>query len=219
MLNALRTRLLDRLKFLKIPELDVSGDSITEFESLYEQYVSSGNGELIPYDLPDPKYIFLNYLIENKNIVVHGSNNPNINIFEPRDQTLFNGKKVTAVFAASDSIWSMFFAVINRSQYEGSLRNACLTADTKKGVKRYYYFSLNKDYHGKRWTNGMIYLFDKDGFQQGGAKNEWISEKEVKPIAKIPVEPSDFIFKDSIKLHDEATSHVKNMMRDLTRKR
>ncbi|WP_218197316.1 hypothetical protein, partial [Pseudomonas sp. 2995-1] len=79
-------------------------------------------------------------IIENKDVLVYGSNNSEIDRFEPRDQLLANQKPVKAVFAASDAIWSLFFAVVNRKQIN-SLRNICLTVPTKKGIRRYYYFS------------------------------------------------------------------------------
>ncbi|MFD2042972.1 hypothetical protein ACFSTA_01470 [Ornithinibacillus salinisoli] len=217
--NRLRALLFNKLHFLQLPELDLPNEIIASFEQLYDQYVSPGNGNLIPYGSKVPKYMFLNYLIEEKNILVHGSNIPNIVTFEPKEQTLFNGIKVKAVFAASDGIWPMFFALINRSKYGGSLRNVCLTVKSNKGIKRYYYFSLNNDFDDELWDQGMLYLFHKEKFKQGGIKDEWICKEPVKPLAKITVNPSDFIFKDTISFHHESDPHMKKMIKDLVKRR
>ncbi|WP_096273502.1 hypothetical protein [Paucisalibacillus globulus] len=213
--NVARTYLLNRLNFLRLDELELTDEQKKLFDELYENYIINGVGDEFPYLLQEKKYKFLTYLIENKNVLVHGSNNPDIEAFEPRNSTLFTGEKVKAVFASSDATWSLFFAVINRNDYYGSLRNLCLTAQTSKGVKRYYYFSLNEDFRGEIWQGGMIYLFPKDRFKPGGAKNEWISEKEVYPLAKVRVSPEDFIFRDFILRHREDTSHIKNLVRHL----
>ncbi|WP_052345892.1 hypothetical protein [Paucisalibacillus sp. EB02] len=213
--NVVRTYLLNRLNFLRMDELELTDKHEKEFEDLYENYILNGVGDEFPYLLNEQKYKFLTYLIENKNILVHGSNNPDINVFEPRNSTLFTGEKVKAVFASSDATWSTFFAVINRNDYSGSLRNLCLTAQTDKGTKRYYYFSLNEEFTGELWQVGMIYLFPKDRFEPGGAKNEWISEKEVYPLAKLLVSPEEFIFRDFIERHREDSSHIRNLVKHL----
>lgn len=159
--------------------------------------------------------MFLNYVIENKEIVVHGSNHSSINIFKPRKSTLFNGKPINAVFASSDGVWSLFFAVQNREGYVGSIRNLCLSITTKKGIKRYYYFSINNKEEPNCWTNGTIYFFWKSDFRQGGIKNEWVSEKEIKPLAKLNVSPIDFPLLQKVMNHKETDSTMKTILKAL----
>ncbi|MFS0862831.1 hypothetical protein [Fredinandcohnia sp. 179-A 10B2 NHS] len=211
----LKTLLFDKFHFLKVPELSLPLNVVEEYNEIFYESIIHGKGGLVPYKSTYPKYMFLHYLIENKEILVHGTNNPAIDSFEPREQTLFNGKKVKAVFASTDAIWSMFFAVINRQEYNGSLRNICLTTKTKRGIRRYYYFSLNADFKGERWTNGYIYLMPKQPFKQGGIKDEWICEDNVKPLAKIAVSPEDFIFSKDVRSHKESDPHLKTMIRYL----
>ncbi|GMB09602.1 hypothetical protein EDD69_10642 [Thermolongibacillus altinsuensis] len=207
--------LFHTLHFLKVPELDLPAQATEEFERIYSHYISSGNGDFIPYTSNYPKYLFLHYLIENKDVLVHGSNNENIEIFEPREQLLFTGNPVKAVFAASDGIWSMFFAVINRREYVGSLRNACFTLQTKKGIKRFYYFSVNEEYKGKLWRDGCIYIMPKNFFKRGGIQDEWICENKVKPLAKLSVTPKDFPFLEKVKRHKETDSMFKTIVKAL----
>jgi hypothetical protein len=207
--------ILNALHFLKVPELDLPTQAIEEFERIYRTYIEKENGDLIEYTSSYPKYLFLNYMIENKDVLVHGSNNKNIEIFEPKKQSLFTGKPVKAVFAASDGIWSMFFAVINRSEYVGSLRNACFTLQTKKGIKRFYYFSVNEECKGELWNDGCIYIMPKNVFKQGGIKDEWICENKVKPLAKLSVTPKDFPFLEKVKRHKETDSMLKTIVKAL----
>ena len=212
MFKTVKLVLLNTLNFLKVPELNLPEDAILEFERMYENLLEKGN---VDYKSKYPKYLFFNYIIENKGVLVHGSNHPNIEVFEPREQTLYNGKPAKAVFAASDGIWSLFFATVERKNYQGSLRNMCMTIPTKKGIKRYYYFSLNKEYRGNLWCNGIMYILPKEKFKQGGIKDEWICEEEVKPLAKISVSPEDFPFLNQVKRHDESDSIIKTLFKVL----
>lgn len=210
-----KTHFYNKLHLLKIQELFLPDHALEEFEELYKRYIEEANGENIIYKSAYPKYMFLHYLIENKDVFVHGTNHSNITLFEPREQDLFNGKKVKAVFASTDGVWSIFFAVVNRKEYVGSLRNMCLTTRTKKGIRRYYYFSLNKDFLGQPYIDGTIYILPKDGFKKGGIRDEWVSERPVTPLAKLTVTPEDFIFNQNIKRHKETTPPIKSMIKAL----
>ncbi|RNA66867.1 hypothetical protein [Alteribacter keqinensis] len=212
-MNLIKTFALNKSRLLKAPELDLSSEAKSEFEAIYNDWITKGNGAFIPYESNYPVSLFLNYIIETKNILVHGSNNPSIDCFEPKDSTLFNGKPVKAVFAASDGNWSLFFAVVKKEGYSGSIRNLCLTAPTKKGVKRYYYFSVNRNVH---WTDGTIYFFPKEPFKQGGIRNEWISESPVEPLAKLAVKPEDFPFWGKVSRHSETESALKTILKAFT---
>lgn len=214
-MSRLKVFLLNRLHFLRMEELQLTDQTVKEFEELFERYIKNGEEGLIEYNSKTPKHHFLNYLIENKGVLVHGSNHSEITNFEPREQSLFTGKPVKAVFASSDGVWSTFFACIRREGYVGSLRNACLTSSTKKGIRRYYYFSVNKEHKGDLWTEGTIYILPKESFKQGGIKDEWICEEEVKPLAKLSVTPEDFPFKEQVSRHNEKDSVLKTMVRVL----
>ncbi|WP_217587579.1 hypothetical protein [Lentibacillus saliphilus] len=214
MLNSIKKFILDRTRLLKLEELKLSEHAIEEFDEMFLRNISSNNGSIFTYNSRYPLYMFLNYVIEKKGLVVHGSNNSSINRFEPRNSSLFNGKPIKAVFASSDGVWSLFFAVVNRKGYVGSIRNLCLSVTTNKGKKRYYYFSTNND-APNRWTDGTIYFFSKTLFKQGGIKDEWVCETELEPLAKLTVTPSDFPFRDKVRVHKEAESTVKTIIKSL----
>jgi hypothetical protein len=217
--SPLKKALLDITHLLKIKELDLPKQAITEFEELYTRYISIGAGSLFSYTSEYPLYMFLNYLIEEKGVLIHGSNNPNIREFEPRNSSLFNGTPIKAVFASSDGVWSIFFAVLNRDGYEGSIRNLCLTVTTKRGKKHYYYFSTNSSNALNRWVNGTIYIFPKSPFKQGGIGDEWVCEDRIKPLAKISVTPNDFPFIEKVSIHKDTDSITKTILKAIVAKK
>lgn len=203
------------LNFDRMNELMLTAQEEKAFDHFFHQHIEKAKGNFVPYKLPYPKHKFFQYMIEHKHVLIHGSNSSDIKRFVPRKQSLFNGKMEKAVFAASDGIWPIFFAVVNRERYKGSLRNMCLSVPTRKGVKRYYYFSLSNTIQEAPFTDGTIYILSRNGFQRGGIRDEWISEREVEPVAKISVVPEDFPFLDQIRSHDEADSIYKTLIQTL----
>ena len=214
MLNPIKKFILDRTRLLKIEEMRLSEETIAEFDEIFARLISSNHDSTFTYSSRYPLYMFLNYVIEKKDLLVHGSNHPSINLFEPKNSSLFNGKPIKAVFASSDGVWSLFFAVQNRRDYVGSIRNLCLSVNTTKGKKRYYYFSTNND-GSNRWTDGTIYFFPKSQFKQGGIKDEWVCETELEPLAKLSVTPSDFPFIEQVRIHRETESGIRTIMKSI----
>ncbi|WP_051314885.1 hypothetical protein [Alteribacter aurantiacus] len=211
----LKPFLLNRTQLLKIPELDLPQEAIESFDRFYTTLLTEGNAT---YSKEYPLYQFLNYLIEHKNILVHGSNHPSIHTFEPKESALFNNKPIKAVFASSDGVWSLFFAVLDKKTSH-SIRNLCLTSQTRKGIKRYYYFSINEHMNENRWTNGTIYFFPKNRFKQGGIENEWVCETEVEPLAKLEVKPEDFPFLDNVMRHSDKESVIATIVKGFVKKK
>ncbi len=83
---------------------------------------------------------------DHKEIVLHGSGRSDIREFVPRqssDATEFGNRR--AVYAASDGIWPIYFAVVDRDGPVTSLMNACVRVVGADGSrsKRYYFFSIN----------------------------------------------------------------------------
>ncbi|TMW70951.1 hypothetical protein [Alteribacter natronophilus] len=211
-ISTMKRSMLDRLHFLKIRELSLPYEAVEEFEGLYERFIATGSGHAFTYTGQYPVWQFLHYMIENKHIVVHGSNSSTIDEFIPRESTLFTGSPVKSVFAATDGIWSLFFAVRKKEGYEGSIRNLCLTVPGKKGIMRYYYFSVNEEM-GECWTDGTIYFLSRDSFRQGGIRDEWVSDKPVRPLAKMAVTPADFPFLNEVRRHRETDPAWKTILK------
>lgn len=204
--------------FHRRPPMDLKPETVEAFERLYTEYVENGEGEEIPYTLPVPKWQFLCYLCDNKGVLVHGSGNPGIEEFEPRksnDTQEFGNRR--AVYAASDAIWSMYFAILDREHYVTSLNNASFRVVEEDGTRsdRYYFFSINEDalpHHP--WVPGTIYILPRDTFEQQEPLpyrgvmieiDQWASEVPVRPLAKVHIEPGDFPFLAEVRGHDPKT--------------
>jgi hypothetical protein len=170
--------------------------------SVYNNLIEKTDSGLIEYDCPFPKSRFVAYLSQSLGFLIHGTNKKDIENFQPFKQTLYNGQIVEAVFATRDSIWPVFFVILNRSKINKSIRNACIYSN--KG--NFYFFSLSEAYRSvDPWTEGMLYFLPAKTFQsvkKGLLKfDEWVSYESVKPIYKLPVSKYDFIYLDRITYH------------------
>jgi hypothetical protein len=199
-----------RLLFYPVPKLMVSKEEEKLFDNLFENACSSPE-KIIKYNLPIPKYKFLHYILKNKSVVLHGSNNTFIHLFEPRDQTLFDGKRTKAVFASKDPIWSIFYAVFKRESLEGNFRNGCITVNNRQ---KYHFYSLTaQTFYNGPWMNGMIYLLPEKSFNHISKKiikfDEWTCNDSVLPIARIAVAPNDFYFLHKVACHNANESIAK----------
>jgi hypothetical protein len=198
------------------PDADWGAETVASFEQLYTQAVEHGSGAVIDYALAAPKWQFLCYLGDRKKIVLHGSGNPNIAEFEPRqsnDVNEFGNRR--AVYAASDGIWPMFFAIVDRDHGVTSLTNSCFRiVEPGQESGPYYFFSINGDAlpHAP-WRAGMIYVLPGDTFEQQRRVRirgveidlaQWASLVPVKPLARLAVRPDDFPFLSHIHPHDPA---------------
>lgn len=192
------------------PQVIFNEAEVREYQKLS---MNINNGELLTLDPHISKYRFLLYLSQHHNYLFHGSNHPAIDEFEPREQTLFNNKLTKAVFASSEPMWSIFYAVFDRSKLVGSFRNGCLVYKNRK----YHFYSLNQSTkNNDPWTEGVIYLLPRDSFVQPDHRklyfDEWISHDHVKPLGKIEVSASDFIFKNKVATHEASEGIIKSWL-------
>jgi hypothetical protein len=186
------------------------------FEHLYTTVIGPGTGETIPYTLAAPKWQFLAYLAEHWRLALHGSGQSDIALFEQRQSTDANAfGNQRAVYAATDGIWPMFFAIVDRDRYPLKLVNGCVQFGLGDGrlSERYYYFSVSRRPQAQTpWRDGVIYLLPGDSFvrqepmEAGGVVvhiAQSASFAPVKPLAKLLVRPSDFPFLAQIRAHDD----------------
>jgi len=185
-------------------------------EALYLALIEQGGGGLISYALPAPRWRFLCWLTDNKAVLLHGSGNGDIGRFEPRkadDVDEFGNRR--AVYAASDGIWPIFYAILDRERHPMSLINGCFRAAEKGGLTEpFYFFSVSRSALCHRpWRRGFVYLLPRETFKRqpplhtgDGAFHvqQWASLVPVAPLARIAVGPEDFPFLEQIRGHDDA---------------
>jgi hypothetical protein len=73
-----------------------------------------------------------------------------------------------------------------------------------------YRFTVHKDFvGGDIWRTGTLYLLSRADFEPipfypgGPASNEWAATSELKPLARLTIDPADFPFLNQVGSHDD----------------
>lgn len=160
------------------PAMPEDPATLAAFDRLYDDAVALGPERAVAYELPHPRWQFLCHIADTRAVVLHGSPNQGIARFEPRqpnDTTEFGNQR--AVYAASDGLWPMYFAILDRSIHPMSTINASFRLKEATGPSEpYYFFSITRGALEKRaFGKGMVYILPRDSFvrqpdeRQGGA--------------------------------------------------
>jgi len=197
------------------PNLNVDEGTQIAFDNLLNTALNMGGCPAIEFTLARPKWQFLCHVADHHDIALHGSGDPNITLFEPRqsnDLTEFGNQK--AVYAASDGLWAMFFAIVDRDRVT-SITNACVRLEEDSGVVHgpLYVFSVSQSALPKQpWRTGMVYLLPRNTFATQppmpfGSNRVHIAQLAstvpIQPLAKLMVTPTDFPFLTQIRGHDD----------------
>jgi hypothetical protein len=181
-----------------------SSNSILDLEAVFDD-----SGDVT-------RWTFLCGLAEHREIAFHGTGDPGIESFEPRKPIDFApfGDQM-AVFATSDPIWAMFYAVVDRDRYPITLANGCITlldSESRPGPP-HYFFSISSGAREKQpWRTGYVYLLPAESFVeqpsgpyagQVARVPQLASPVAVTPYARIQVGPDDFPFLADIRGHDD----------------
>jgi hypothetical protein len=208
--------------WLRRPELRPDRETVTAFDRLLAQALERGSERPIDYTLEMPRWQFLCHAVERANLVLHGSGDPDIRLFEPRqpaDSLEFSSRR--AVFGAVDGLWPMYYAILDRERHPMMLSNACVRLGSGTGALSdpYYFFSITDTALQRRpWRAGMVYLLPADSFEAQpplavGDEQVHIAQAAspvpVKPLAKLAVGPEDFPFLGQIRGHDDEQLHAR----------
>jgi len=203
---------------LRRPAQTADAEAVAAFDALYDQAIAAGPGEPIAYTLPWPRWQFIAHVADRRGVIVHGSQNATIEVFEPRkadDAHPFGDR--SAVFGSSDGLWSMYYAILDRAKFPMLLVNAAFRLEEEDGTlgEPHYYFSISSGALQHRpYAPGMIYFLPADGFeamppQIAGTTRIHIAQhaslSPVRPLARIAVAPEDFPFLDQMRGHDDET--------------
>jgi hypothetical protein len=201
--------------WLTRPSVNFDEKTQNAFDELWDSTLRIGGCPTIPFTLPYSKWQFLCYLADHHNIALHGSGDPNISPFEPRqshDLNDFGNQK--AVYAASDGLWAMFFAIVDRDRVT-SITNACIRLEEDSGIVHgpLYVFSVSQlALPNQPWRTGTVYLLPRSSFitqppMAFGAYQvhfaQLASFVPVQPLAKLTITPEDFPFLSQIRGHDD----------------
>lgn len=131
-------RQLLKYLFISAPESDPGQGSKEIFKGIYLSMFGQNYPRAI--DLPDniSAADFLYFSVDKQEFLFHGSNQSNMDMLTPIIQENYRGDEIRAVFASSDAIWAMFFAIIDRERYQGSLRNGSFLLSGPGGMSERY---------------------------------------------------------------------------------
>lgn len=197
---------------LEKPALTLSAEGENVFRRMWEDRGLS----LRP--APLPLWSFLDWLTA-RGFLLHGSQAPDITTFElrtPHDLTGDEFSSRTGVFASSDALWALMYAL--RGPSVRRMVNMALQVREEAGWSpRRYYLSLATDDAGVRegrelLSPGWVYVLPADGFEQmppydwpglGKVQEpQWVSPQGVTPLWSVAVQPQDFPL--PVRLHDAA---------------
>ena len=197
------------------PPFKLTDEKQKVFDDLF---TSTPAEELIDYNLPYPKWEFLSYLCDSRELVLHGSQNMDISVVEPRqaiDIRDFSNRE--AIYATTDGIWVIYFAILDRRKHRDlTLFNSCLRAQLAEDQfsDPLYFFSITHSALVKEpWCDGTIYIIPRQAFTQEVPQQaqgftviftHWISCQPVTPRARLNVSHEDFPFMEQIHGHDDA---------------
>lgn len=133
--------------WLQRPVMDMDPQTRSDIDLLLHRLKAAGKPIQIDYTFPIPKWQFLCYLADQHGVILHGTGDPHIQLFEPRpshDLTEFGAQ--TAIYAAGDGLWAMFFAILDRVRISMATSNACIRLVDKAGQvsEPRYVFSISQ---------------------------------------------------------------------------
>jgi hypothetical protein len=206
------------------PPLDLPLEKRKAFDDVWQL---RSEADFIDYRLPFPKWEFLSYVCQTREVVLHGSQKKGIDTVAPRqanDIRAFSNRQ--AIYATTDGIWVIYFAIIDRGRYAKlSLFNSCLQVRSSTGELSdpLYFFSVtNSALVQKPWCEGAVYILPRRSFEREASQQiqgmeivfpHWISTSSAYPLGKLRVGPDDFPFLSQIHGHDDeklvklATAH------------
>lgn len=138
----------------------VSVEDKESIENLIEHAHKSES--LVHLDFPGlPKWQLLSVLADDFGFMLHGTGDPTIIEFTPRqpkDSNPFGAQN--AVYAASDGIWPIFYAILDRNP-PFSLHNACIRLVDEDGIESEpkFFFSIERSALERRpFRKGYVYV-------------------------------------------------------------
>ncbi|TCC46871.1 hypothetical protein E0H75_27945 [Kribbella capetownensis] len=185
-----------------------------QYDDLTERWLDASHG----WQPPDDTATYLRWLATHRDVLFHGSQRADLDQLTPDresgDSTAFGNQR--AVFATDDPIWAMWFALLNRSPGYRSTRNGAWSV--RGGHDRHYFFSVDSDQpDADLLTPGWLYVLPRSGFTRERPaaglvqSGQWINPNPVRPIAHLPVSPTDFPFPNHVHRHTPRTGMLRTL--------
>ncbi len=203
--------------WLHRPKIEIDTQTRADIDRFLASAKAGETINRIDYRFAVPKWQFLCYLADQHGVVLHGTGDPRIQLFEPRQSSdLAEFGAQTAIYAAVDGLWAMFFAIVDRTGYSLTTTNACVhLVDTDGTVfEPIYVFAISHAaLRQQPWRTGTVYLLPGDTFvhqpslrfrQYEVRSTQVASLVPVRPFAQLEVTPQDFPFLKDIRGLDDS---------------
>ena len=199
---------------LEAPDLDLSAGA----EKAFREVVETRNPALLPASAP--RWVFLQWLAR-QSWLLHGSQHGNLNELRSAEKAYHQPDEFSntrGVYAASDGLWAMMYALRGPQAQSQSDMGLRLRLPDGKWSGMRYFLSLAARNPAVSDTSslqapGFVYVLRRTGFQPSppylhlglGEVQEahWVSSGPVRPLMSVPVSPDDFPLK--VRLHDAET--------------
>nr|WP_216328892.1 hypothetical protein [Deinococcus aestuarii] len=199
---------------LEAPALDLPEGGVKEFRA------ALGGRDLSRLHAAASRWAFLAWLA-GEGWLLHGSARGDLTLFEPRtphDLSPDEFSKRTGVFATSDGLWAMMYALLDRDRVARMLNAAVQVREADGGWSpmRYFLSLAPRDRSitdGRSFLSpGFVYVLPRGGFEpmppyewpgMGEVREpHWVSPNPVRPLLCVPVSPADFPL--PVRTHDAA---------------
>jgi hypothetical protein len=192
---------IDFDQLIPAPALPSDDATLNACAHLFHRFVEQGKGIQIPDEaFTVPKWVFLEHLIKRHGMLMHGSANGDITVFEPRAaQDNLKDGHLPRVYAASSGILAGFYAVVDREKLNAlpiipALNNLYVPRRDADGM-RIERFQFALDYRALPhfpWHKGTVYVLPAETFAPDHDGEQWFSDQSVRPLAKVKVAPHDW---------------------------
>jgi HEAT repeat protein len=172
---------------------DVPPEARSRFDQALAAALSSPDGSLPDgWRLGHPKTAFLRYLVEEKGLLLHGSNHADLPLLQPvrwsTDREAHGN--VAGVYATADPVLAAFFAVVDRRWVWGMGAGTLEDPQPAGGMTRSHSFAVDAEsLVRRRWREGAVYAVPRETFEDVG---EWTSREPVRPLVRVPMSPEEF---------------------------
>ena len=171
-------------------------------------------------EIPAPRLEFLDWLGATQAVVFHGSQRNDLTELsterQSRDATAWGDQR--AVYASSDPVWAIYFALLRRDNGWHGTRNGSLGIGSRS--RRFYFFVHNRGSESpERFGPGSLYVLPGETFapqpQLAGIFDtaHLVSRVSVRPLARIEVTPEDFPYRHRIGLYRDREPIWVSMLR------
>jgi AraC-like DNA-binding protein len=176
-------------------------------EYLYDRYVRSEEGAWIPdrafCDLP--RWVFLEYLVRFHDVLLVGSNDPDLLRLEPivlsQNVYLWNQPRYYAFATGTEAIYRAILDTRRLRELDCTINSTLRWRfpDVEGQARWGFYFGI--DYRAlpdAPWRSGTIYLYRRADFPPDYETVPFLTNRPILPLAKLTVNPWDWPLLDRV---------------------